>query len=111
MAASKSIIQVAGSGTGDIEPMPANGPPGMAAMVSVAPAPMVRVPCVTDVAVKLLPANRLVLPVPLIVPTVCVPPLTWNVAVVADVDMAEAVAIWPVEANSSKPLLILVAPV
>jgi hypothetical protein len=43
MAASMSSAHVDGSGTGDIEPMPASGPPGMGAMVKVAPAPMVRV--------------------------------------------------------------------
>ena len=43
MAASMSIAQVDGSGTADIEPMPAVGPPGIAAIVSVEPAPMVRV--------------------------------------------------------------------
>ncbi len=67
-----------------------------------------------EVAVNVVnvpPAKMLVLPIPLMVPTVCVPPLTWKVAVTAEVDMAEAVAIWPVEANSSTPLLMLVAPV
>ena len=81
MAASKSIVQVAGSGTGDIERiMPANGPPGMAAMVSVAPAPMVRVFCATDVAVSAVPASSSVVPAPETSPAVWLPASTSNVA-------------------------------
>ena len=57
-----SIAQVAGSGTAVNEPVPDNGPPGIAAMVSVAPAPKVTVFWVTDVTVRLAPASSVVLP-------------------------------------------------
>jgi hypothetical protein len=43
MAASMSIAQVAGSGTAVNELASADGPPAMADMVNVAPAPIVRV--------------------------------------------------------------------
>jgi hypothetical protein len=73
-------------------------------MVNVAPAPIVNVPWVTELAVRLPPAAKLVTTAPLKSPTVCVPLSTWNVAV-EEVDIAEAAEIWPVEVNSSVPLL------
>lgn len=62
-----------------------------------------------DVTVKLPEELTTVVPVPLIVPTVCVPS-TWNVAD-DDVLITEEVDIWPVEANSRVPPLMVVAPV
>ena len=52
-----SIAHADGSGTGDIKSMPASGPPGIAAMVSVDPAPMVRVFWATEVAVNCVLAD------------------------------------------------------
>ncbi len=99
-----------GSGTATDESQSAVGPPGIAAMVNVAPAPIVKVFWATEVAVKLQPADKIVVPTPLMLPTVCVPESNWRVAVAAEVDIAEAVAIWPVEASSSRPLPITVGP-
>ena len=69
MAASMSIAQVAGSGTSDNEPEVE--PPSIAAVFNVAqlPDPMSRVSWTMEVAVK-LPESTLVVPEPLIVPTV-----------------------------------------
>jgi hypothetical protein len=70
MAASMSIVQVAGSGT-CVNDEPDVEPPSNVAMsnVSPVPKPMFRVPWTMEVAVK-LPESTLVVPVPEIVPTV-----------------------------------------
>ena len=66
-AASMSIAQVAGSGIGEIETIPASGPPGMAAMVTVDPALIVNVPALIESTV------RFVAEVPSPTPSVAVP--------------------------------------
>ena len=74
-------------------------------MVSVAPAPRVMVFWAMELAVRFPPAAKMVVPTPLMLPTVCVPESTWNTALEVDVDI-EPAPIWPVEASSSTPLLI-----
>ena len=67
-AARARRIQVAGSGTGVRLAPDAVGPPGMASIVTVQPAPMVSVFCAMEAAINSVPAGPLtfVLPVPLI---------------------------------------------
>ena len=52
------IVQVDGSGTAVNESMPEDGPPGIAAMVNVAPLPRVTMFCATAEAIKLVPAEN-----------------------------------------------------
>ena len=63
-----------------------------------------------ELAVKLQPANKIVVPLPLMLPTVCVPESTWNTAAESDMFMSDALSIWPVDVNSNVPLLITVGP-
>ncbi len=67
--------------------------------------------CTSEIAVRLPPADKIVVPTPPMLPTVYVPESNWSVAVVAEVNMSEAAEIWPVEVNSNVPPLIIVSPV
>ena len=54
IAAISSIAQVAGSGTGENDSMPAVGPPANGAMVILEPIPRVKVPMLIESTVRLV---------------------------------------------------------
>jgi hypothetical protein len=107
VAISRVILD--GSGTAN-DNGPASGPPAIADMVNVAPVPSVIVLCTSEAAVTFALADKIVVPVPVILPNVWLPESTWNTDAVVEVDMAEAGSTWPVDANSSVPPLMTVGP-